>query len=321
MQAGCIQRNRDAVRTIVQGATSQQRFSLLSRPASAAGRKTHPQLLAHPSAPGSCNCPPHCSQADGTSVPLPAACGPPCPLPAAAGALLRRRLAAATDQGAAGAHGGANDRRQERPGGHQLGPGCAWHGAQPRRAGGCGPTRPTWQLSSRIVGRRARVEGPSPPTMPHPPARPLAEEAAKELRKKGLAAASKKAARHAAEGLVGIAKSARAAAVVEVRAGGGGWVCVCWRGEGRWQLAWGPLSAKGQWTGRCIGGDCCGSCEAGCVRQGFPHCASRTAGCPCSVCHRRLVVPRCSKPTALLDARTFCPPNETHLRTSATADQ
>jgi translation elongation factor EF-Ts len=43
-----------------------------------------------------------------------------------------------------------------------------------------------------------------------------ADKAVQELRKKGLAAASKKASRHAAEGLVGVSKSDRAAAVVEV---------------------------------------------------------------------------------------------------------
>lgn len=47
-----------------------------------------------------------------------------------------------------------------------------------------------------------------------------AEKAVQELRKRGLAAASKKASRHAAEGLVGVAKSDGAAAVVEVRAVG-----------------------------------------------------------------------------------------------------
>jgi elongation factor Ts len=42
------------------------------------------------------------------------------------------------------------------------------------------------------------------------------EKASQELRKKGLAAASKKASRHAAEGLVGIATSPTAAAIVEI---------------------------------------------------------------------------------------------------------
>eukprot|EP00887_Chlorella_sp_A99_P000456 scaffold17.g456.t1 len=42
------------------------------------------------------------------------------------------------------------------------------------------------------------------------------EEASKELRKKGLSAASKKASRHAAEGLIGVAKGPGAAAVVEI---------------------------------------------------------------------------------------------------------
>lgn len=49
------------------------------------------------------------------------------------------------------------------------------------------------------------------------PCAPPAEKAVAELRKKGLAAASKKASRHAAEGLVGVAKSGSKAAVVEVR--------------------------------------------------------------------------------------------------------
>ena len=44
-----------------------------------------------------------------------------------------------------------------------------------------------------------------------------ADAAVAELRKKGLAAASKKASRHAAEGLVGLAKGDGVAAVVEVR--------------------------------------------------------------------------------------------------------
>ncbi len=44
-----------------------------------------------------------------------------------------------------------------------------------------------------------------------------AEAATAELRKRGLAAASKKASRHAAEGLVGVAQGDGAAAVVEVR--------------------------------------------------------------------------------------------------------
>ncbi|GAB4823613.1 hypothetical protein N2152v2_010659 [Parachlorella kessleri] len=42
------------------------------------------------------------------------------------------------------------------------------------------------------------------------------DKAVQELRKKGLAAASKKASRHAAEGLVGISKTDRAAAAVEI---------------------------------------------------------------------------------------------------------
>ena len=53
-----------------------------------------------------------------------------------------------------------------------------------------------------------------------PPACPLAcpaDNAVNELRKKGMAAANKKASRHAAEGLVGLAKGDAAAAVVEVR--------------------------------------------------------------------------------------------------------
>jgi hypothetical protein len=49
---------------------------------------------------------------------------------------------------------------------------------------------------------------------------PLAADAAvTELRKRGLAAATKKASRHAAEGLVGLATREGAAAVVEVRVG------------------------------------------------------------------------------------------------------
>ena len=44
-----------------------------------------------------------------------------------------------------------------------------------------------------------------------------ADNAINELRKKGMAAANKKASRHAAEGLVGLAKGDAAAAVVEVR--------------------------------------------------------------------------------------------------------
>lgn len=42
------------------------------------------------------------------------------------------------------------------------------------------------------------------------------EQAAQELRKKGLAAASKKASRHAAEGLVGIATNPTSAAIIEI---------------------------------------------------------------------------------------------------------
>ena len=42
------------------------------------------------------------------------------------------------------------------------------------------------------------------------------EKASQELRKKGLAAANKKSSRHAAEGLVGIASSPTAAAIVEI---------------------------------------------------------------------------------------------------------
>ena len=45
----------------------------------------------------------------------------------------------------------------------------------------------------------------------------LPDAAVAELRKKGLAAANKKASRHAAEGLVGLAKGDGVAAVVEVR--------------------------------------------------------------------------------------------------------
>ena len=56
----------------------------------------------------------------------------------------------------------------------------------------------------------------------HAAAPPRAEKATQELRKKGLSAASKKAARHAAEGLVGVAKGPGVAAVVEVRAAGRG---------------------------------------------------------------------------------------------------
>ena len=65
----------------------------------------------------------------------------------------------------------------------------------------------------------------------HPPARaatdllwaaaalhaPGADGAVVELRTKGLAAASKKASRRAAEGLVGVAHAEGAAAIVEVR--------------------------------------------------------------------------------------------------------
>jgi elongation factor Ts len=43
-----------------------------------------------------------------------------------------------------------------------------------------------------------------------------AEKAAQELRKKGVAAATKKASRHAAEGLVGLATGPGVGAIVEV---------------------------------------------------------------------------------------------------------
>ena len=57
------------------------------------------------------------------------------------------------------------------------------------------------------------------PTGPPAPFGRPADNAINELRKKGMAAANKKASRHAAEGLVGLAKGHAAAAVVEVRLG------------------------------------------------------------------------------------------------------
>lgn len=76
--------------------------------------------------------------------------------------------------------------------------------------------------------RRLRLASQAPPvlsaTAPAPPPliqsvlpHRLADAAVSELRKKGLAAASKKGSRHAAEGLVGLARGDGVAAVVEVR--------------------------------------------------------------------------------------------------------
>ena len=68
----------------------------------------------------------------------------------------------------------------------------------------------------------AACRQPTPLPAPPQPAQPApfgcpADNAVNELRKKGMAAANKKASRHAAEGLVGLAKGDAVAAVVEVR--------------------------------------------------------------------------------------------------------
>lgn len=75
---------------------------------------------------------------------------------------------------------------------------------------------------------------PTPLPAPPQPGQPApfgcpADNAVNELRKKGMAAANKKASRHAAEGLVGLAKGDAVAAVVEVRRRQGcAWAHLCW---------------------------------------------------------------------------------------------